>query len=40
MEGTNVDKGRRILADSGLELVSAVDLRDAAEKIATIARSL
>jgi len=40
MEGTNVDRGRQILADSGLELVSAVDLRDAAEKIATIARSL
>ena len=40
MEGTNVDRGRQILADSGLDLISAVDLRDAAEKIASIARSL
>jgi succinyl-CoA synthetase beta subunit len=39
MEGTNVDEGRRILADSGLNLVTAVDLADAANKIAEIARS-
>jgi len=36
MEGTNVEEGRRILADSGLNLVTAVDLKDAAEKIAEI----
>ncbi|MFN2358006.1 MAG: ADP-forming succinate--CoA ligase subunit beta [Desulfotignum sp.] len=34
MEGTNVEEGRRILADSKLNLTSASDLSDAAEKIA------
>jgi len=37
MEGTNVDEGRKILADSGLELINAVDLSDAAAKVAAIA---
>ncbi|RUM38653.1 MAG: ADP-forming succinate--CoA ligase subunit beta [Desulfobulbus sp.] len=37
MEGTNVDEGRRIMAESGLDLATAVDLQDAAEKISTIA---
>ncbi len=36
MEGTNVDEGRRILAESGLDLVNAVDLADAAEKVAAL----
>jgi succinyl-CoA synthetase beta subunit len=34
MEGTNVKEGRKILADSGLNLITATDLRDAAQKIA------
>jgi succinyl-CoA synthetase beta subunit len=34
MEGTNVDEGKKILADAGLDLISAHDLADAAEKIA------
>lgn len=34
MEGTNVDEGKKILADAGLNLTSAVDLLDAAQKIA------
>jgi succinyl-CoA synthetase beta subunit len=34
MEGTNVEEGRRILAASGMNLTSASDLADAAEKIA------
>ncbi|HCY84036.1 MAG TPA: ADP-forming succinate--CoA ligase subunit beta [Desulfobacteraceae bacterium] len=34
MEGTNVDEGKRILADAGLNLTSATDLSDAAAKIA------
>jgi succinyl-CoA synthetase beta subunit len=38
MEGTNVEEGRRILADSGLNLITAVDLKDAAGKIAEIVR--
>ncbi len=36
MEGTNVAEGRKILADSGLNLITATDLRDAAQKIAAI----
>jgi succinyl-CoA synthetase beta subunit len=38
MEGTNVEEGRRILAESGLNLVTAVDLKDAADKIAEIVK--
>ncbi len=34
MEGTNVEKGKEILAGSDLELISAHDLADAANKIA------
>jgi succinyl-CoA synthetase beta subunit len=34
MEGTNVDKGKKILKDARLNLISAVDLSDAAQKIA------
>ncbi len=33
LEGTNVEKGKQILTDSGLPIVSADDLGDAAEKI-------
>jgi succinyl-CoA synthetase beta subunit len=32
MEGTNVDKGRAILADSGLNIITAVDMLDGARK--------
>jgi len=39
MEGTNVDEGRRILADSGLNLITAVDLKDAAQKVAKLVSS-
>ncbi len=34
MEGTNVEDGKKILADSGLNLTSATDLKDAAAKVA------
>ncbi len=34
MEGTNVEEGRRILAESGMSLINATDLADAARKIA------
>jgi succinyl-CoA synthetase beta subunit len=34
MEGTNVEQGKKILADAGLDLIAALDLSDAAEKIA------
>jgi succinyl-CoA synthetase beta subunit len=33
LEGTNVEEGKKILADSGLNLVVAADLKDAAEKV-------
>ena len=38
MEGTNVEEGRKILADSGLNLITAKDLKDAADKIAEIVK--
>ena len=38
MEGTNVEEGRRILAESGLNLITAADLRDAALKVAKIVK--
>ena len=34
MEGTNIAEGRRILADAGLKLTTATDLKDAAAKVA------
>ena len=39
MEGTNVEEGRRILDESGLDLQVANDVWDAASKVAEIARS-
>ncbi len=33
LEGTNVDKGRQLLADTGLDIISAEDLTDAAKKV-------
>jgi succinyl-CoA synthetase beta subunit len=33
LEGTNVEQGKQILADSGLPIISAQDLGDAAEKV-------
>ena len=38
MEGTNVEEGKKILIDSGLNLITAVDLKDAAEKVAEIVK--
>jgi len=37
LEGTNVDKGRRMLGDSGLKIISASDLNDAAVKVVAAA---
>ena len=39
LEGTNVQQGKAILADSGLAIVSADNLADAAEKIVNIVQS-
>jgi succinyl-CoA synthetase beta subunit len=33
LEGTNVDQGKKILENSGIEIISANDLDDAAKKI-------
>jgi succinyl-CoA synthetase beta subunit len=38
MEGTNVEQGREILAKSGLNLITAKDVSDAAQKIAQVAK--
>jgi succinyl-CoA synthetase beta subunit len=37
LEGTNVDKGRQLLADSGLDIIAASDLTDAAKKAVSAA---
>ena len=37
LEGTNVEKGREILAHSGIEVISATTMADAAEKVAAAA---
>ncbi len=38
MEGTNVEQGREILEKSGLNLITAKDVSDAAQKIAAVAK--
>jgi succinyl-CoA synthetase beta subunit len=38
MEGTNVEEGRRILKDSGLNFTVAEDMKDAAEKVVALAQ--
>ncbi|NNE06153.1 MAG: ADP-forming succinate--CoA ligase subunit beta [Xanthomonadales bacterium] len=38
LEGTNVDQGRQMLDESGLALISAKDLNDAAQKVVAAAK--
>ncbi|HXS54329.1 MAG TPA: ADP-forming succinate--CoA ligase subunit beta [Usitatibacter sp.] len=38
LEGTNVDLGKKILADSGLPIISANDMGDAAKKVVAAAK--
>ncbi|MDD2720352.1 MAG: ADP-forming succinate--CoA ligase subunit beta [Gallionella sp.] len=38
LEGTNVDLGKKILAESGLPIISGNDMADAAEKVVAAAR--
>ena len=38
LEGTNVQKGREIIANSGIEITSATTMADAAEKVVTAVR--
>ncbi|MGB9092527.1 MAG: ADP-forming succinate--CoA ligase subunit beta [Gallionella sp.] len=39
LEGTNVELGKKILADSGLTIISGSDMADAAQKVVDAARS-
>ena len=39
MQGTNVEQGKKILADSGLTIISAETMAEAAEKIVSAVRS-
>ena len=38
LEGTNVQRGREIIQESGIEITSATDMADAAEKVVAAAR--
>jgi succinyl-CoA synthetase beta subunit len=38
LEGTNVDLGRKILAESGLPIISAANMADAAQKAVAAAK--
>jgi succinyl-CoA synthetase beta subunit len=38
LEGTNVEAGRKLLADSGLDIVTASGMADAAQKVVDAAR--
>ncbi len=40
LEGTNVDLGKQILSDSGLPIISADDLSDAAEKVVAAVKEM
>jgi succinyl-CoA synthetase beta subunit len=40
LEGTNVDLGKKILADSGLPIISAGDMGDAAKKVVAAAKGV
>jgi succinyl-CoA synthetase beta subunit len=39
MEGTNVKEGKQILADSGLNIISAADMADGAKKVVAAAKA-
>jgi succinyl-CoA synthetase beta subunit len=38
MEGTNAEQGRKILSESGLKIIVADGMRDAAEKVVAAAK--
>jgi succinyl-CoA synthetase beta subunit len=39
LEGTNVDLGKKILAESGLPIISGSNMADAAQKVVAAAKS-
>ena len=36
LEGTNVEKGKEILKKSGLEIITAIDLEEAADRVVSV----
>ncbi|HYT85520.1 MAG TPA: succinate--CoA ligase subunit beta, partial [Burkholderiales bacterium] len=38
LEGTNVDLGKKILAESGLPIISGSNMADAAQKVVTASK--
>ena len=38
IEGTNAEQGRKLLAESGLAIIAAADLTDAAKKVVAAAK--
>jgi succinyl-CoA synthetase beta subunit len=39
LEGTNVEEGRRVLRDSGINIIPATGMNDAAEKVVSAAKA-
>jgi succinyl-CoA synthetase beta subunit len=39
LEGTNVEIGKKTLAESGLNIISAADMADAAKKVVAAAKA-
>jgi len=39
LEGTNVELGRKMLSESGLHIVPALDMADGAQKIVALAQN-
>ncbi len=39
LEGTNVEEGRRILQESGLDLITGLDMNDAAQKVLSVLKT-
>jgi succinyl-CoA synthetase beta subunit len=39
LEGTNVEEGRQVLRDSGINILTADGMRDAAEKVVSAANA-
>jgi succinyl-CoA synthetase beta subunit len=37
LEGTNVEEGKQIIRDSGLDVIAADDMKDGAERIVELA---
>ncbi|MCX7974362.1 MAG: succinate--CoA ligase subunit beta, partial [Candidatus Aminicenantes bacterium] len=40
LQGTNMEEGRRILAESGLEFYSAETMKEAAEKVVSLVKGV